>query len=172
MDGHGFKPWSSINACEHICKYVDPKSSATILTSTQSADVTIEINPRITQTRKHARGLTWFWNPGQTSPEVQNRVINDPIKRTYVLQIFFKKYLGIFQNIDWINCNIQHFQAVFSSNYQVDAFVGSKAVVTNSLWLFSKQTSAQSVVTVHFIMNIAYQTVDLFSWQNFIEIKC
>ena len=33
-----------------------------------------------------------LWNPGQTSPEVQNRDISGPTKRTCVLQIFFKKF--------------------------------------------------------------------------------
>ena len=32
-----------------------------------------------------------FWNLEEMSPEVQNRGIIDPIKRTYVLQILFKK---------------------------------------------------------------------------------
>ena len=30
----------------------------------------------------------WLWNPGQTSPEVQNRGISGPTKRTCVLQKF------------------------------------------------------------------------------------
>ena len=33
----------------------------------------------------------WLWNPGQTSPEVQNRGISGPAKRTCVLQKNFKK---------------------------------------------------------------------------------
>ena len=33
----------------------------------------------------------WLWNPGQTSPEVQNRGISGPTKRTCVLQKIFKK---------------------------------------------------------------------------------
>ena len=42
---------------------------------------------RITQPRKCARDPPWLWNPGQTSPEVQNRGISGPMKRTYVLKI-------------------------------------------------------------------------------------
>ena len=38
------------------------------------------------------KGSPWFWNPGQTSPEVQNRGISGPTKRTYVLKIFLKKF--------------------------------------------------------------------------------
>ena len=34
------------------------------------------------------RDPPWLWNPGQTSPEVQNRGISGPRKRTYVLQKF------------------------------------------------------------------------------------
>ena len=33
----------------------------------------------------------WLWNPGQTSPKVQNRGISGPTKRTCVLQKFKKK---------------------------------------------------------------------------------
>ena len=48
---------------------------------------------RITQARKHAkRDPLWLWNPGQTSPEVQNRGISGPTKRTCALQFFFKKF--------------------------------------------------------------------------------
>ena len=36
------------------------------------------------------RDPPWFWNPGQTSPEVQNRGIIGLTKRTYVLQKYIK----------------------------------------------------------------------------------
>ena len=39
-----------------------------------------EVNLRITQARKHARDPPWLWNPGQKSPEVQNRGISGPTK--------------------------------------------------------------------------------------------
>ena len=35
-DGHGFKPQTSTNTCGHICRYVDQKGSAAMLTSIQS----------------------------------------------------------------------------------------------------------------------------------------
>ena len=38
-----------------------------------------------------ARDPPWLWNPGQTSPEVQNIAISVPTKRTDVLQNFLKK---------------------------------------------------------------------------------
>ena len=41
---------------------------------------------------RQPRDPPWLWNPGQTSPEVQNRGINNSKKRTYVLlQFFFLK---------------------------------------------------------------------------------
>ena len=43
-DGHGFKPQTSTDACGHICRYVDQKGFAAMLTSIQSAGVAPEIN--------------------------------------------------------------------------------------------------------------------------------
>ena len=45
-DGCGFKPQTSTNACGHVCRYVDQKGSAAMLTSIQSAGVTPEVNLR------------------------------------------------------------------------------------------------------------------------------
>ena len=56
-DGHGYEPQTSTNACRHICRYVDQKSSAAMLASVQSAGVTPEVNLRITQARKHAKWI-------------------------------------------------------------------------------------------------------------------
>ena len=61
--GHGrsgIEPRTSINACGHVCKYVDQKSSASMLTSIQSVGVTPEVNLRIQQARKHAKDPPWF----------------------------------------------------------------------------------------------------------------
>ena len=69
-DGHGFKPRTSTNACGHVCRYMDWKGSAVML---------------------QARNPPWLWNPGEMSPEVQNRGISGPTKRTYVLHTFGKK---------------------------------------------------------------------------------
>ena len=42
-----------------------------------------------------ARDPPWLWNPGQTSPEVQTRVISGPTKRICVLQKnFLRKNLN------------------------------------------------------------------------------
>ena len=68
-DGHGFESQTSTSACGHICKYMDQKGLAAMLTS---AGVTPEVNLRITQERKHTRDPPWLWNPGEISPEVQN----------------------------------------------------------------------------------------------------
>ena len=54
MYGGEFEPWSSTNTCRHVCKDVDRKGSAAMLTPIQSAGVTSEVNLRITQARKHA----------------------------------------------------------------------------------------------------------------------
>ena len=51
---------TSTNACEHICKYVDQKGPAAMLTSIQSAGVAPEVNLRIRQARKHARDPQWI----------------------------------------------------------------------------------------------------------------
>ena len=82
---------TSPKACKHVCKYVDWNGSGAMLTFIQSAGVAPEVNLRITQARQHAKDLSWLWNPGQTSAEVQNRGISGSIKRTYVTQNFFRK---------------------------------------------------------------------------------
>ena len=46
-DGPGFEPWPQ-PPLRNVCKYVDQKGSAAMLTSTQSATVTPEVNLRIT----------------------------------------------------------------------------------------------------------------------------
>ena len=56
----------------------------------------------------------YLWNTGQTSPEVQNRGISGPTKRTYVLQIFLKNELakcyssGIWTQGLWLSCPACH----------------------------------------------------------------
>ena len=39
---------------------------------------------------RQVRNLPYRWNPGQTPPEVQNRGISGPTKRTYDLKIFYR----------------------------------------------------------------------------------
>ena len=83
---------NSTNACGHVCKYVDQKGSAAMLTSRQSSGVEPVVNLKITQARKYAkRDPSWLWNPGQTSLEVQTRGISGPTKRTCVLQKTLRK---------------------------------------------------------------------------------
>ena len=61
---------------------MDQKGPAAMLTSIQSAGVAPEVNLRITQAKKHAkRDPPWLWNPGQTSPEVQNSGTVAPRKK-------------------------------------------------------------------------------------------
>ena len=58
---------------------------------------------------------SWLWNPGQTSPEVQNRGISGPTKRTYVLQKLKKtnkkQSLVLLQTV----CFIVEFASVYSA---------------------------------------------------------
>ena len=89
LNGRGFEPWTSTNTCGYVCRYVDQKGSAAMLISIQSAGVTPEVNRRITQTRKHTTEgsiLTLKPRADQTSPEVENRGMSGPTKRTHVLQ--------------------------------------------------------------------------------------
>ena len=65
-----FEPQTSINVCGNISKRL-------MLDSIQLVGVTPEVNLRITQASKHVRGPPWVWNPGQMSPEVQNRGISE-----------------------------------------------------------------------------------------------
>ena len=69
---------------------MDRKGSVAMLTSIQSAGVTPEVTLRITQVRKHARDPPWFWDPGQTSPEVQTGISVAPWKG-HVSEKFSKK---------------------------------------------------------------------------------
>ena len=43
-----------------ICKYMDRNGLSAMLTSTQSAGVSPEVNLRITQAKKHATDPPWF----------------------------------------------------------------------------------------------------------------
>ena len=59
------------------------------------------------QARKHAsEGPSWLCNQGQTSPEVKNRGISGPTKRTDVLQFFFKILHNIGTSLNFKNLDI------------------------------------------------------------------
>ena len=63
-----------------------------MLTSIQSAGAAPEVNLRNSLhagNKAHKQGI----HPGDMSPEIQNRGISGPTKKTYVLQNFFKKDL-------------------------------------------------------------------------------
>ena len=51
-----------------------------------------------TSGKARKRDPPWLCNPGQTSPEVQNRGISGPTKRTYVLQKLKKGCLLLFKD--------------------------------------------------------------------------
>ena len=81
------------NACTQVCGW---NSLAAMLAAKSSAGVTPEVNLRnLLQTGDEARkqgNPPWLWNPGQMSPEVQNktRVSVAPQKGLVSSKIFFK----------------------------------------------------------------------------------
>ena len=64
------------------------------------------------------RDLSWLWNPGQMSPEVQNRGISGSTKRTCVLQFFFLKVQCL-----WYKQNVKKlcWNAVRNTHYQLNS---------------------------------------------------
>ena len=67
----------------HVCRYVDQKFSAAMLTSIQSAGVTPEVNLRITQARKHAKGIhPGFETHCRCHQKSKNRGISGLTKKT------------------------------------------------------------------------------------------
>ena len=79
-----------------------------MLIAKRSAGVAPEVNLRnLLLTGDEARDPLWLSNPEQMLPEVQNRGVSGPTKRTYVLLI------GGFRGCipSWPNCS--HFHAVF-----------------------------------------------------------
>ena len=76
-------------------RYVEEIGLAAMLAAKRSAGVAPEVNlrertmllVRLCQVRIRQNPL-WLWNPEETSPEVQNRGIIGPTKRTHVLQKF------------------------------------------------------------------------------------
>ena len=91
-NSHGFEPRISTNACGHICNYVDCKGSGCHADPyTVSRCHTRGESEDNSGKKAHKRDPPWLWNPVQMSPEVQNRGISGPTKRTYVLQKLKKK---------------------------------------------------------------------------------
>ena len=62
-DGRGVEPRTLTNACGQVCKFVDQKGSAAMLTSIQSVFITPEVNLRITKVRKDAKSSTLALKP-------------------------------------------------------------------------------------------------------------
>ena len=97
--------WSSVSLNLHaqFCFYKfaniyeDQNGSAAMLAAKRSAGVAPEVNLRnalhISDEANQSGNPPWLWNRGQSSPEVQNRGISGPTKRTYVLQNFNKRSL-------------------------------------------------------------------------------
>ena len=93
----GSSPQTSTNARRHVCRYVDQKGSAAMLTSIQSAGVTPEVNLRnllcACEDACKRGNPPWLWNPGQMSPEVQIGVSAVPWKDLCPPKIFKKIYI-------------------------------------------------------------------------------
>ena len=71
------------------CKYVGQSGSAAMLAVKRLAGVALKVNLRKSmQARKHASESTLALKPRADTPEVQNRSISGPTKRTCVLQKF------------------------------------------------------------------------------------
>ena len=89
------KTLNYINACGHVCRYVDRKRLGchadlyTVRRCRTRGESQEFIAHR--QQSTQARDPPWLCNPEETSPEIQNRSISGPTKRTYVLQKIFKK---------------------------------------------------------------------------------
>ena len=102
-----FEPRTSTNACGHICKYVDRKSLAAMLTCIQLVGVAPEVNLRIIQVRTHAkRDPSWLWNPGRHHLKSKKGVLVSPRKGLVSSKFFFKKVCskqGIKENALFFN---------------------------------------------------------------------
>ena len=77
------------------------------------------------------RASSWLWNPGQTSPEVQNRDMSGLTKRTYVLQNFKKKLRCMQQNLCQFSIYIH--QSGIQSSFPVIHKVGNVGIFVQLL---------------------------------------
>ena len=80
------------------CRYMDENGSAAMLATKRLVGVTPEVNFRECLTcmpLPSANNALWLWNPEEISPEVQNRDISCPTKRTYVHEKISKKRILI-----------------------------------------------------------------------------
>ena len=99
LKGHQIKKFSATNSDRRVqCSKTKQESSVVLnphrrvwgfKSRVETCRVSIH---RIDTTLQVQYSTAWLWNPGQTSPEIQNRDISGPTKRTYVLQFFLKMY--------------------------------------------------------------------------------
>ena len=87
----GLSPQTSTNAYEHICKCMDQKGSAAMLTSAQPAGVTPEVNQRIIQVRQHAQGSTLALKPRADFTRNPKQEYQWPQEKDLCPPNFFKK---------------------------------------------------------------------------------
>ena len=91
MDGHGFEPQTSTNASRHVCRYIDQKGLAAMLTSTvsrchtrgESEDHTSEnmqkgstlaLKPRADVTISPIQGYQWPHEKDLCPPKILKKI--------------------------------------------------------------------------------------------------
>ena len=94
LDPRG-RPWRTLGSANATDAYLGNYKCdwLAMLAARRSAGVALEENlrnPLCAGDEVHKRGNPlWLWDPNQTSPEVQNRVISGPTRRTHILQIIW-----------------------------------------------------------------------------------
>ena len=88
----------------HVRKYVDGNCSAAMLATKRSVGVTLVVNLRILLHVRYEAckpgDPPGLWNPGQTSPDIQNSVISGSTKgHMSCIKIFLKKL-----NVPFVFC--------------------------------------------------------------------
>ena len=85
----------------HVCSYVDRKGSAAMLTSTQSAGVAPQVNLRITQVRKHTKGIhPGFETQGRCHQTSKTGLSKAPWKGLISSKTIFKKIRLVMQEVE------------------------------------------------------------------------
>ena len=129
----------------HQClrRYVDEISSAAMLATKRSAGVASEVNLRehvMLLIRLHQvwirQNPVWLWNLEETSPEVQNRGISGPTKRTHVLQKLKKKTkkLGLMGLLGEYSLDILQYTILSNSHTRENFFNSSSLRIASSRW--------------------------------------
>ena len=123
MDSHVFEPQTSTNACRHVCRYMDRKGSAAMLTSILSAGVTPEVNLRNSLhagNKARKRGIhPGFETQGRRYQKSKTGVSVVPQKGLVSSKNFQKKciitfYIGDVSGI-WISSVLRYWQLLLQA---------------------------------------------------------